>query len=99
MIVVDIGRSYQGLIQTVEEAQFIDFGVDATFSLNPFALLVRKYTGDESLEGLTGNSGEESKESDIIAQTIMVLNQLKLMASSNGNISSLQESRNDSSYC
>ncbi|HBT6056991.1 TPA: AAA family ATPase, partial [Klebsiella pneumoniae] len=43
------------------------------------------------LEGLTGNSGEESKESDIIAQTIMVLNQLKLMASSNGNISSLQE--------
>lgn len=43
------------------------------------------------MEGLTGNSGEESKESDIIAQTIMVLNQLKLMASSNGNISSLQE--------
>ncbi|MHC1473136.1 hypothetical protein, partial [Klebsiella pneumoniae] len=83
--------SYQGLAEQFEDSQFIDFGVDATFSLNPFAFLVRKYTGDESLEGLTGNSGEESKESDIIAQTIMVLNQLKLMASSNGNISSLQE--------
>ncbi|MBK2390831.1 AAA family ATPase [Klebsiella pneumoniae] len=91
VFVVDIGRSYQGLAEQFEDSQFIDFGVDATFSLNPFAFLVRKYTGDESLEGLTGNSGEESKESDIIAQTIMVLNQLKLMASSNGNISSLQE--------
>ncbi|WP_228257716.1 hypothetical protein [Klebsiella pneumoniae] len=50
MFVVDIGRSYQGLAEQFEDSQFIDFGVDATFSLNPFAFLVRKYTGDESLE-------------------------------------------------
>ncbi|MBZ4281089.1 hypothetical protein LAM20_24370, partial [Mycobacterium tuberculosis] len=48
VFVVDIGRSYQGLAEQFEDSQFIDFGVDATFSLNPFAFLVRKYTGDES---------------------------------------------------
>ncbi|WP_370685591.1 hypothetical protein AB9Q07_25860 (plasmid) [Klebsiella quasipneumoniae] len=66
MFVVDIGRSYQGLAEQFEDSQFIDFGVDATFSLNPFAFLVRKYTGDESLEGLTGNSGEEVKNQTLL---------------------------------
>jgi conjugal transfer ATP-binding protein TraC len=34
VFVVDIGRSYQGLAEQFEDSQFIDFGVDATFSLN-----------------------------------------------------------------
>jgi conjugal transfer ATP-binding protein TraC len=88
---VDIGRSYQGLAEQFEDSQFIDFGVDATFSLNPFAFMVKKYSAEVSLDGVTGKSEDSNKESDLISQTIMVLNQIKLMASSSGNISDYQE--------
>ncbi|EFE7907119.1 MULTISPECIES: TraC family protein [Enterobacterales] len=91
VFVVDIGRSYQGLAEQFEDSQFIDFGVDATFSLNPFAFMVKKYSAEVSLDGVTGKSEDSNKESDLISQTIMVLNQIKLMASSSGNISDYQE--------
>ncbi|EMC8871893.1 AAA family ATPase, partial [Escherichia coli] len=91
VFVVDIGRSYQGLAEQFEDSQFIDFGVDATFSLNPFAFMVKKYTGDENLDGIAKGEDDTNKESDLISQTIMVLNQIKLMASSSGNITDYQE--------
>ncbi|MCW2456410.1 TraC family protein (plasmid) [Rahnella aceris] len=106
VFVVDVGRSYQGLASQYVNSQFIDFGKSPTFTLNPFAFLTdvaneEEYTAavsevelestdTDELEQVDPESKEE-KQKDRVAQTIMVLNQLKMMASESGQISDFQQ--------
>ncbi|MGV7963684.1 TraC family protein [Photorhabdus tasmaniensis] len=95
IFVVDVGRSYQGIAEQYTNSQFIDFGKTPDFTLNPFAFLT-DVTVDEQVFREAPEFGEESNsneaEKDKVAQTIMVLNQLKIMASEKGLIDDYQQS-------
>ncbi|MBS9441190.1 TraC family protein [Photorhabdus heterorhabditis] len=100
VFVVDVGRSYQGIAEQYSNSQFIDFGKTPTFTLNPFAFLT-DITEDASeiAEAFTSNGYHDTQEEasgdtakDRVAQTIMVLNQLKMMASESGQIDDYQQS-------
>lgn len=96
VFVVDVGRSYQGIAEQYASSQFIDFGKTPTFTLNPFAFLTSvaddESVFDEAPQFAESENSQESEKKDVVAQTIMVLNQLKIMASETGQIDDFQQS-------
>ena len=98
IFVVDVGRSYQGISEQYSSSQFIDFGRTPTFTLNPFAFLTDVAADERALveaptfESDSTSESENEDEKDKVAQTIMVLNQLKIMASESGKIDDFQQS-------
>ncbi|MCV5784536.1 AAA family ATPase, partial [Escherichia coli] len=65
------------------------------FTLNPFAFLTDITVNDDVFNEapeFTGESTSNDAEKDKVAQTIMVLNQLKIMASEKGLIDDYQQS-------
>ncbi|MGB3251499.1 TraC family protein [Buttiauxella gaviniae] len=98
VFVVDVGRSYQGVAEQYGNSQFIDFGRTPDFTLNPFAFLTSVADGDdhrvfEEPPEFEEANGQVEVEKDKVAQTIMVLNQLKIMASEAGHIDDYQQSQ------
>ena len=95
VFVVEVGRSYQGIAEQYTNSQFIDFGKTPDFTLNPFAFLTDITVNDDVFNEapeFTGESTSNDAEKDKVAQTIMVLNQLKIMASEKGLIDDYQQS-------
>ncbi|EEW1383578.1 AAA family ATPase [Escherichia coli] len=95
IFVVDVGRSYQGISEQYTNSQFIDFGKKPDFTLNPFAFLTDVTVGERVFDEapvFNDDSNNHDDDKDKVAQTIMVLNQLKIMASEKGNIDDFQQS-------
>jgi len=95
VFVVDVGRSYQGIAEQYGNSQFIDFGKSPDFTLNPFAFLTDVVQDERAFANAPEYDGEQTSqdaEKDKVSQTIMVLNQLKIMASETGQIDDFQQS-------
>ncbi|EBG2148450.1 AAA family ATPase [Salmonella enterica] len=95
VFVVDVGRSYQGIAEQYSNSQFIDFGKTPNFTLNPFAFLTDIAEDERVFDDAPEFDGEVSaaeSDKDKVSQTIMVLNQLKIMASESGQIDDYQQS-------
>ncbi|MBD1389413.1 TraC family protein [Neiella sp. HB171785] len=70
VFVIDVGKSYEALCEQYAGGQFLDFGMEMKYSMNPFPAIDDFY-------------GEENGE---LGQAHMVLNLLKTMASESGEI-------------
>ncbi|RVR63372.1 AAA family ATPase, partial [Citrobacter freundii] len=84
-----------GISEQYTNSQFIDFGKKPDFTLNPFAFLTDVTVADRVFDEapvFNDDSNNNDEEKDKVAQTIMVLNQLKIMASEKGNIDDFQQS-------
>lgn len=105
IFVIDVGRSYEPLAKQYEGSQFIEFGDNMEFSMDPFEQLddnaLDEVDIDLDIKGLTDEEIAEKKKalatketnsdgSEKGTQIIMIHNILKAMASESGKIDDYQ---------
>ena len=82
---IDAGGSYENLAAQFASSQYIDFGKNLNFSLDPYADL-----SDIHTEGV---DGEQALSVEGREKLIMIFNQMKIMASPTGDLTNFQSAQ------